>query len=267
MSVNVAIIIPNYNYGEYVIDAIDSVMSQVFTEGEIRAYVVDDGSSDDSWNKIISITDPIIYKDSSSHMDAPYYKGPIERRQRQNVYVCKINNSGASTARNVAMWEAWEWANIFGLLDADDMYKSNKVNTLVAKLSEHDEIGVAYGDYDIHTILDNDQLIKYEAKFSYSRDTLLQQCIVHSGSLIKKNFLQQVILPNQEIFDSRLHGPGSKEFIGCTEDYDLWIRLSKICMMVHVPQSLSVVRTTGRNQSIKVTPDIFQKNAKILGSR
>ena len=38
-------------------------------------------------------------------------------------------------------------------------------------------------------------------------------------------------------------------------------------MMVHVPQSLSVVRTTGRNQSIKMTPDIFQKNAKILGSR
>ena len=47
MSPNVAIIITNYNYGKYVINAIESALSQDY-DGNIRVYVVDDGSQDDS---------------------------------------------------------------------------------------------------------------------------------------------------------------------------------------------------------------------------
>ena len=106
---------------------------------------------------------------------------------------------------------------------------------------------------------------KYEIKNSYSRELLSQKCIVHSGSLIKKEYLEQIILPlTGEFFDSRLHGPGSESFIGCTEDYDLWIRLSKVCMITHVAAPLSVVRETGQNQSLKMTPEMFQHKAQIL---
>ena len=131
MNPNVAIIISNYNYGEYVLEAIDSALNQTYPN--IRVYVLDDGSSDDSWDKISSITDEI----SAEEMNTPYYTGPIERRQRDNLYAYKTNNSGASTARNVAMWEAWEWAEIFGILDADDMYKPQKVEVLIQKLLYH----------------------------------------------------------------------------------------------------------------------------------
>ena len=57
MNPNVAIIISNYNYGEYVLEAIDSALNQTYPN--IRVYVLDDGSSDDSWDKISSITDEI----------------------------------------------------------------------------------------------------------------------------------------------------------------------------------------------------------------
>ena len=43
----VAIIISNYNYGKYVVEAIKSALNQDY-EGDIRIVVVDDGSSDDS---------------------------------------------------------------------------------------------------------------------------------------------------------------------------------------------------------------------------
>ena len=253
----VAIIITNYNYGDYIIAAIDSALHQDY-DGDIRVYVVDDGSSDNSWDLISEITDEM-----NNITLSGYYDGEVQHRQREKLYAYRIKNSGASTGRNVALWQAWEWADVFGILDADDEYFPQKVSTLVDKLIEHDEIGVAYADYDNV----NNLYSKREFKESYSRQKLLNRCIVHSNSLIKKEKLQQVILPNQEIFDSRLHGPGSGEFIGCTEDYDLWLRLSKICMMTHVPIKLAIANQTGRNQSSKMTGEIFQKNAQILGSR
>ena len=273
MKPNVAIIISNYNYGPYVIEAIESAINQTYT-GPLRVYVLDDGSSDDSWEKISAITESGW---GVEELDTKYYKGPIERRQgvnvasmtpKDNLYAYKINNSGASTARNVAMWEAWEWSDIFGILDADDLYKPNKVEVLVDKLMEYPEVGVAYADYRIHRQMGHHHYTKYEIKSPYSRELLLQKCIVHSGSLVKKEYLEQIILPlTSEFFDSRLHGPGSQSFIGCTEDYDLWIRLSKVCMITHVAQPLSIVRETGQNQSLKMTPETFQQNAQILQTR
>tara|TARA_B100001113_G_C21121966_1_gene627760 strand:- start:2312 stop:3088 length:777 start_codon:yes stop_codon:yes gene_type:complete len=258
MSPNVAIIITNYNYGKYVINAIESALSQDY-DGNIRVYVVDDGSQDDSWDKISEITDPVTTEEYSK----PYYKGPVEERSRDNLYAFRINNSGASTGRNVAIWQAWDWADVFGILDSDDEYKNNKVKILVEKLLEHEEVGVAYADYD--NVYPNYK--KREFKESYDRELLLNRCMVHSNSLIKKDKLEKVILPNEEIFDSRLHGPASQEFIGCTEDYDLWLRLSKICIMVHIPKNLGIANQTGQNQSYKMTQDIFNKNAQILGTR
>ena len=43
----VAIICANYNYGDYIIPAIESIANQTY-KGPIRLCVVDDGSSDDS---------------------------------------------------------------------------------------------------------------------------------------------------------------------------------------------------------------------------
>jgi glycosyltransferase involved in cell wall biosynthesis len=258
MNPNVAIIITNYNYGKYIIKAINSIFNQDYS-GDIRVYVVDDGSQDDSWSKISDITEPV----TKENWQKPYYTGPVEERKKDNLYAFRINNSGASTGRNVAIWQAWDWAEVFGILDSDDEYFPSKVSTLVKKLIEYDEIGVAYADYE--NVYPDYK--KREFKESYSRELLLSRCMVHSNSLIKKDKLEKVILPNEEIFDSRLHGPASGSFIGCTEDYDLWIRLSKICVMTHVPKNLGIANQTGQNQSYKMTEEIFNHNAKILSTR
>lgn len=262
---NVAIILTNYNYGEFLINAINSIQGQTY-EGEIRIYLVDDGSTDNSWNKICNISEPFQVNKIN-----PVYKSKIERRFNENLkaklYAIKIENSGASVARNIAIWECISWADIFGILDADDEYKPQKVEKLVNELIKYDDVGVAYADYDIHKKYGHLNYIKEELKTSYSVEELTKRCIVHSGSLIKKQYMQHIMLPNNEFYDSRLHGPGSKEFIGCTEDYDLWLRLSKICIFSHIPESLSIANESGKNQSMKMNPKIFRENSKILSTR
>mgnify|MGYP003111638104 FL=1 len=249
MNPKVAIIVANYNYGDYVVDAIKSIENQTY-DGPIKIFLVDDGSSDDSWEKLSEYK-----KEKGEHASL------ISEEDKYNFM--RIENSGASVARNVAIEAAWEWADIFGILDSDDEYYPEKIEKLVVKLLEHQEVGVAYADYDIQTPVYS----KRELKPPYDRQELLQRCMVHSNSLIKKEYLEAVRLPNGEFFDSRLHGPASQGFIGCTEDYDLWLRLSKICMITHIPECLAKANEHGNNQSLKMTGEIFQKHAQILGSR
>ena len=266
---NVAVIISNYNYGDYVLDAVSSALEQDY-EGQFRIYVVDDGSSDGSYEKLLAYAGEDVSSITDTHqVTEPYYNGKMKLFQCSdlNLWCYSIENSGASTARNVAIWEAWQWADCFAILDADDLYHPSKVSKQVEKLIEYDEIGVTYSDYIIHKSYTYNDYEKHEYKYPYSKFELEKQCIVHSAGIIKKKYLSKILLDNKEFYDSNLHGPGSQEFIGGTEDYDLWVRLSGVCMMSHVAEPLSYVRETGLNQSMKMTSDIFQDNANKIRIR
>lgn len=261
---NVAVIISNYNYGEFVLDAIQSVMDQTY---KCNIVIVDDGSTDNSTYKIRTFLESNSIKQIDGCIGVTkslYYSGIMDVKEYEHgITLIEIKNSGASTARNVGIWHAWHSSDYFAILDADDTYHPNKVETLLGKIQEFNEIGVAYADYDIM----RPSYIKREFKKPYDKKGLELECIVHSGALIKKQYLQKVTLPNDEFYDSKLHGPGSQEFIGCTEDYDLWLRLSNVCMFCHVPESLSLVKELGHNQSLKMNHDIFMKNMKVIQQR
>ena len=250
----VAIICANYNYGDYIEAAIESVLCVQTYKGEIRLYVVDDGSTDDSWEKISSMR---FFQDKDPFGNPMV--DTIEEVTDSVLFRKRIENSGASVARNVAIDMCWDWADIIGVLDADDAYYPEKVEKLVAKLVEHEEVGVAYADYE--NVFPG--YTKREFKESYSRVGLQQHCMVHSNALIKKEYLDAIRMPNGEIYRSELHGPASKGFIGCTEDYDLWLRLSRVCIITHVPECLAIANQHGRNQSMKMTTEICKENAKI----
>jgi len=251
---NVTIIISNYNYGEYVLDAINSALKQTYP---CKVVVIDDGSTDHTK----SIISAVYYFDALLKTNDGF-----DVLSGDQIDFIVTPNRGASAARNTAISWAWPSTDVFAILDADDMYGPNKVERLVEALSKHDEIGVAYADYIIERTGDQ-KYVKYEYKHPYSLQELKQHCIVHSGALIKKKYLEKVILPNGEIYDTKLHGPLSKGFVGCTEDYDLWLRLARQCVMVHVPEPLSIVRETGKNQSMRMTQDIFNNNMGIIQSR
>lgn len=101
----VSVIITNYNYEMYIAEAIESVLNQTYKNYEI--IIVDDGSNDNSLQ--------IIHE----------YK-----RQYPNlIKTIEQENSGQATAFN----NAFEMASgkIIALLDADDYWYPNKLETIV----------------------------------------------------------------------------------------------------------------------------------------
>ena len=97
----VSVVIPTYNYGHFVVDAVKSVLAQTYTDYEV--IVVDDGSTDDTRARLAPLFDRIRY-----------------------VYQ---ENQGLSAARNRGIAEA---RGVFiGLLDSDDQWHSRFLELLL----------------------------------------------------------------------------------------------------------------------------------------
>ena len=256
----ITIVIANYNYGQHVSDAIDSALNQDY-KGLINICIVDDGSSDNSWDVIKSkLKNP---KELISTSPPKEFKEPVltDRRENRVIFAIRTDNNGASIARNIAIEYCLEFTDAYCILDADDEYYPPKVSSLVLKwLHNPREIGVVYADYDI--INTSTGRILPEFKQPYNREILSQECIVHSNALISKEAFLTTREENGEFYDSALHGPASGDFIGSSEDYDLWIRISEKFSMIHIPTSLGIAKITGNNQSSKVTPSVFGSNAQ-----
>lgn len=248
----VTTVIANYNYGRYVLSAIQSALDAEVNNFLHKIVVVDDGSTDDSVKKIVD----------TFSFDSCMFKDGFTNYSNDSLDLIITPNQGASVARNIGMRKYWDTTDYFHILDSDDKISRLKLVKMVEKMTEP-EIGVVYADYYIS----RDMYNKYEYKLPYDPITLNKKCIVHSGSLIKKEYLEKVKLPNGDIYDKKLHGPGSEEFIGCTEDYDLWLRLAKQCMMTHIAEPLTIVSEHGDNQSLKMNTEIFNNNAKHMKER
>ena len=109
---HVSVVIDNYNYGRYLGQAIESVLSQDFT-GRLEIVVVDDGSTDDSRRVIASFGDRI-----------------------RHVFQ---DNQGQATAFNAGFKETL--GQFICLLDSDDYWPKDKVRKVVA-LFEDPSVGV-----------------------------------------------------------------------------------------------------------------------------
>jgi len=117
-SPEISVIIPTFNYGQFISEAIDSVLSQSFKDFEI--IVVDDGSTDNT-------------------RDICMRYGPKIRYIYQE-------NAGVSTARNKGMSLAFGRYVCF--FDSDDMmmpYKLEVQRAFMEKASP--EIGFTYSDF------------------------------------------------------------------------------------------------------------------------
>jgi len=246
----VTVIIANYNYDEYISDAIQSAIDQDY-EGPLSICIIDDGSTDNSWEEINKFfSDP-----ECEYIDDMKVIKSVSGNT--NLIGLKTRNGGASVARNTGIDFCMEDTDVYAILDADDIYYSNKISICIGKIIEDDRVGVVYADYAILNTITG--ATYYESKLPYNKKVLEKECIVHSGALITKKVFQ-TIKEEDYYYDPSLHGPASQGFIGCSEDYDLWIRISEKFMIVHVPQELALAREGDQNQTRNVTQEIFTDN-------
>jgi len=115
----VSVIIPAYNAGPFLEQAVRSIQAQTHTDHEI--VVVDDGSTDDTAKVMAAFGDGII----------PVYQ----------------ENQGAAAARNAGV--AASSGSYLAFLDADDWIAPDKLATQSRYLDSHPDVGLVAGGLEI----------------------------------------------------------------------------------------------------------------------
>jgi glycosyltransferase involved in cell wall biosynthesis len=114
----ISVVIPCYNHGEFVGEAVESVVGA--KREDVELIVVDDGSTD---------------KRTPQEMD---------KLEARGIKVVRQENRGLSAARNAAI-VASQGEYIFPL-DADDRMRSGWIDRAIEILDSNPKVGVAYGD-------------------------------------------------------------------------------------------------------------------------
>jgi len=115
----VSVVIPTYNYGRYIAEAIDSALAQTYAPLEI--IVVDDGSTDDTRAVL-----------------APY-GDKIRTICQQNAGVAAARNTGIAAARG----------EYIAFLDSDDLWHPRKLELQMARFDADPSLGLVHCGVEI----------------------------------------------------------------------------------------------------------------------
>lgn len=232
MDPRVTFIIAHHNYHKYLPSAIDSALKQTYKN--IHICIIDDCSKNQE--SVFEIIENFAFFTNFYEKDN---KTIYESDKITYIKLSKQNGSYKQAyARNCGIEQCWNNTDYFAILDADDENYPTKIEKCIKILEENKENFCAvYTDTDIINVQNNRIVREYREPFD--RIKLLQECIVHSGCVINKNCLQEV-LENGKVFD--------EEMPPC-EDYDLWIRLSEKYLFYHIPESLNLVRVHPQNST------------------
>ena len=112
----VTVLIDTYNYGHFIEQAIESVLSQDFPLDSVEILVVDDGSTDGTAQRIRK------------------YQKKIQYHYKPNGGQASAFNFGFAIARG----------EIVALLDADDYWFPSKLRRIVDEFQKNPELGMVY---------------------------------------------------------------------------------------------------------------------------
>lgn len=243
---NVAVIITNYNYGDYVCGAILSAVNQNYDKNHLRVCLIDDCSTDDSQEKILDLITK--YKGSQYQSDKPLR---VEATINGVEFFAESTrgNIKQGAARNQAIQKMWSWADYFAILDADDEFLPDKVSKCIEKAMEFpDVIGEVVADYLIET--PEKETVTYEYKPSYNRELLMRDCHLHSGAVISKKALETVGLYDTECVPK--------------EDYLMHLKISEHFLCVHIAEPLTLVRVTPKNTTVGYNEEFHKKQFQLM---
>ena len=206
----VSVIIPTYNRGRYICNAIDSALAQTY--GNIEVIIVDDGSTDDT-------------------------RDILSRYGSRIGYVFQ-NNAGPSTARNNGIRRSR--GDLIAFLDSDDIWLPEKLGRQVQLIVSSHDIGLVNCGY--YTIDASGKIIagpiimkNYESKKLFLKEFMVRNilCAGVSGSLIRRECFDKLGFFNEDLW------------IG--EDWDMWLRIAKHYDMKFAEEPLVKCRAHGNN--------------------
>jgi glycosyltransferase involved in cell wall biosynthesis len=193
----VSIIVPCFEQGRFLGEALDSVLAQTFDDWE--CIVVNDGSSDDT--------------------------GDVARRYCERSPRFRLHehprNRGLSAARNAALDLAR--GETIQFLDADDLIPPTRLATMVAALRAAPGPAIAYSDYCFVTREPPPRRIERP----HTRPTLDAACPLLD---MARRWESELSIPvHAWLFDARLfRGIRFDERLATHEDFDCWMRILRL---------------------------------------
>ena len=221
-----------YNAENVICNALDSVKNQTFPPEKFEIIVVNDGSTDNSFEVV---------------------KSYIEKNPDLNIQLINQKNGGVSKARNAALKVSK--GDYIALLDSDDEWYPQKTERQMKYLFD-DNLGI-----DFITSLWNDEKIKFPYKIELevklvkiNLNKLLLKVTGHTSTAVFK----RKILDNTGFFDD------SQKY---SEDANYWMRISENNVMYLLPQKLVIAGdgkksfgVSGLSANLKEMENGIQKN-------
>lgn len=215
MDTSTSVIIPNYNYGNFIGEAIESVLAQTHQPNEI--LVVDDGSTDDSVRVVKS------------------FGKKVKLIEQENGGVGKARNTGAKNSTG----------NLLAFLDADDIWFADKLEKqikLFQSQPKFDYVSCGMREFNVSgkTI---GEYVPVTNGWSIESILLYSEPIVASGS---------AIVVKREAFE-KVGGFDEQRDLHPSEDWDFARRMSEICVIGAVSDILVHYRNHGNNGHLKIS--------------
>jgi glycosyltransferase involved in cell wall biosynthesis len=194
---NVSIVIPVYNGSNYLNEAINSVLNQTYTNYEI--IVVDDGSTDTTWNIIQSYRDKV-------------------RGYRKD-------NEGVASALNLGIQKMH--GRYFAWLSHDDLWLPEKLEKQINFLILNPDCKISYTDYyligpsgDVFQEIE----VPWYPRINAIRE-LFKAGYIHGSSVV----VEKMCLNEVGYFSTELK---------YTQDTEMWIRLLRKYEIGRIPEKL-----------------------------
>ncbi len=209
----VTIIIPTHNRGAAIRETIESALSQTIGTG-LEIIVVDDGSTDDTWQFL-----------------------QIEYSNHAQIRMVSQQNAGVASARNRGLREAR--GDFVGFLDHDDLWLPQKLEQQMAVFKTRDDVDVVTCDWHSFET-------QVPQKVPSSTRTLPTGDVYRR--FLNRNHIVSMSVPliraralRNFRFDTRTQP---------SDDWDLWLRLAQKSRFEYAPHVLVWYRVHARQQSL-----------------
>ncbi len=169
-----SIVIDTYNYGEFIEEAVSSALAQDFPAEEREILVVDDGSTDDTQERL--------------------------RKYGEAIRYLRKPNGGQASAFNFGFEHAR--GEVIALLDADDVWLPGKLRRVHEEFKRYPEAGMVYHRLHlwngISDISEDTYFIPISGRVTEDRRMLLQYPMVGTSCLAFRREALQKLLPVPE---------------------------------------------------------------------
>ena len=222
----VSVVIPVRNGRDYLQEALNSVLQQSFVDLEL--LLINDGSKDDDYDRYAL--------------------------QDKRIRVIHLTGVGVSRARNVGMEQSR--GELIAFLDADDVWFPGKLLAQVRYLEEHCDVGVVFGKFIKWPELPEGGFVP---STSLTRDTsgLKTKEVARSGWLYTRLLEGLLVGMNTAVVRRSVYEAigGFNESMRQGEDYDFWLKASRIAPMHSLDGEVALYRIHSASAMHRLTTE------------